>query len=255
MHFEKHAEAYDRGRPPYPAALWEWLREHGLLRAEARVLDLGAGTGLATGPLLTAGASVVAVEPGAALADHLRRRWPAATVLIGDAETAPLPASAFDLAVVATAVHWFDLDVVLPRVHRALIPSGHLAVWRNAFGDPSVPRTPFRERVEAIVAQRDRPRPFSNEFDTENWATRLAATGHFIRTHIEHFRWSVDLDADQIHDLFTTFSDWNAAEVDQAATAVRDLGGRVVEHYVTPLIVLRAATTAQDEPVRAASQA
>ncbi len=76
--------------------------------------------------------------------------------------------------------HWFDLNVVLPKVHRALAPAGHFAVWRTAFGDPSVPVTPF-----------------------------------------------------------TTFSDWSAGEVEQAAEAVDELGGRVVEHYVTPLIVLK----------------
>jgi SAM-dependent methyltransferase len=86
----------------------------------------------------------VAVEPGAALAERLRRRLPVATVHVGSAETVALPTAAFDLAVAATAVHWFDLNVVLPKVHRALAPAGHFTAWRTAFGAPSVPVTPFR---------------------------------------------------------------------------------------------------------------
>jgi hypothetical protein len=43
--------------------------------------------------------------------------------------------------------------------------------------------------------------------------------------------------------LFTTFSNWSAAEVDEAARAARDLGGSVIEHYETPLIVLRRNDT------------
>lgn len=39
--------------------------------------------------------------------------------------------------------------------------------------------------------------------------------------------------------LFGTFSDWTGEEVDRAAAAVQDLGGRVVEHYRSWLIVLR----------------
>jgi SAM-dependent methyltransferase len=243
LHFNAHAEIYDRARPPYPAALWARLSDQGLLRRGTRVIELGAGTGQATGPMLRAGASVSAVEPGSALADRLRRRWPEATIHIGTAESVPLPPAAFDLAVAATAVHWFDLDVVLPKLHRALVPGGHLAVWRTAFGDPSVAVTPFRERVAAITARRsDEPRRRGpGELATEAWVGQLTASGHFVTTHVEQFHWTIELRTSQIRDLFTTFSDWNPAEVDEAAQAVHDLGGRVIEHYVTPLIVLERA--------------
>lgn len=240
MHFDAHAEVYDRARPPYPAALWSRLTDLGLLHAGVRVLELGAGSGLATAPLVDAGAVVTAVEPGPALADRLRRRLPDVTVHVATAEAAVLPRAAFDVVVVATAVHWLDLDVVLPKVHDALVPGGHLLVWRHVFGDPEAPVTPFRERVGAIVARRDAPpRPGPGELDTAAWADRLSAGGLFAVSHVDHFRWTADLDVDEVHDLFTTYSDWSAAEVDAAARAVRDLGGRVTEHRVTPLVVLR----------------
>ncbi|MBH0777166.1 class I SAM-dependent methyltransferase [Nocardia bovistercoris] len=242
-HFDAHAEIYDRGRPPYPRALWARLRELDLLRPGVRVIELGAGTGLATGPMLAAGAAVTAVEPGRELADRLRARHPRATLLLDTAENVRLPTSTFDLAVAATSVHWFDLDTVLPELHRALVSDGCFAVWRNAFGDPNVPVTPFREQVERIVARRGERdnRPGPGELDTDMWVDRLTDSGHFEATHIEHFRWSIDLGTDRIRDLFTTFSDWRPAEVDEAASAVRALGGVVTEHYLTPLIVLRRA--------------
>ncbi len=90
QHFEVHAEVYERARPPYPEALWARLREMELLKPGARVLELGAGTGQATESLLSAGASVMAVEPDAALAERLRRPLPAATVHMGTAETVAL---------------------------------------------------------------------------------------------------------------------------------------------------------------------
>ncbi len=239
LHFDAHAEAYDRGRPPYPPALWARLQDDGLLRADTRVIELGAGSGLATGPMLRAGASVTAVEPGRALADILRRRWPEANTQITGAEDVPLPSAAFDLAVAATAVHWFDLDVVLPKLHRALVPGGHFAVWRNAFGDPTAPVTPFRKRVAAITDRRRAlPPPVPGEFDTAAWVERLTRTGHFAPSSVECFSWTIELRTDQIRDLFTTFSNWSSAEADEAAQAVDDLGGRVLEHYTTPLIIL-----------------
>lgn len=240
-HFDGMAELYDRARPPYPDALWATLGALGVLGQGTRVLELGAGSGLATAPMAAVGAAVTAVEPGPALAGLLRRRVPEATVVEGTAETVPLADAAFDLAVVATAVHWFDLDVVLPRLHRALVPGGHLAVWRHVFGDPAVPLTPFRARTDAIVRARGDvpPRPGPTEVDTAGWVERLTAGGYFAPRAVDEFRWSVEVDAEQVRDLFTTFSDWTADEADAAARAVQDLGGRVTEHYVTPLLVLR----------------
>jgi len=241
--FAAPAEVYDRARPPYPAGLWARLGELGLLRPGTRVVELGPGTGLATGPMVEAGATVTAVELGAALAARLRRRWPQVVVHVGAAESVPLPAAAFDLAVAASVVHWLDLPVVLPKLHRALVPDGHLAVWRTAFGDPAAAVTPFRQRVAAITARRADapPRPGPGELDTEAWVHELSGGGHFVAVHVEEFRWTIELRSDQVRDLFTTFSNWTPAEVEEAAEAAQALGGRVTEHYVTPLIVLRRA--------------
>lgn len=242
-HFNAHAAIYDRGRPPYPQVLWDRLGDLGVLSAGTRVVELGAGSGQATGPMRRVGATVTAVEPGPDLAALLRQRWPEVTVHVDTAESVALPDAAFDLAAIATAVHWFDLPAVLPKLHRTVVPGGHLAVWRTAFGNPAAPVTAFRERVGQITARRTpgpgRPRP--GELDTASWARQLSASGHFITTHVEEFAWTVELTTAHVRDLFTTFSNWSAAEVEEAARAAEDLGGRVLEHYLTPLIVLRRA--------------
>jgi SAM-dependent methyltransferase len=238
QHFERHASLYTRARPPYPAALWDELAELGLLEPGSRVLDLGAGTGQATGPLLAAGLRVTAVEPGPALAAELQERYPGALVQQSTAESAVLGAGAFDLAVCATAVHWLDLDVVLPRLHAALAAGAYLAVWMNEFGDPTV-TTPFRVRVADIVARRGAPPRTERGLDPADWPVALTAGGHFEVVCTRRFRWTVRLTSDQVRDLFTTFSNWSPAEVEEAAEAARELGGVVTEHYTTPLIVLR----------------
>lgn len=235
MHFDARAEVYEHHRPPYPDALWARLRDLGLL-GPLRVLELGAGTGEATAQLVAGGAAVTAVEPGPALVERLRRNVPDAEVVLATAEDAALPSSAFDLAVVATAVHWLDLPVVLPKMHRALRPAGRLAVWRTVYGDPAV-STPFRQQVAEIVARRARP-VRTHRDDPARWARDLTVTGHFVERHREVFRWTIELDPDQVRGLFSTFSDWTPDEVAAAAQAVEGLGGRVTEHYLTPLAVL-----------------
>ncbi|MDV6286895.1 class I SAM-dependent methyltransferase [Rhodococcus jostii] len=204
----------------------------------AAPLDIGAGTGQATGPLLAAGLSVTAVEPGFQLAARLRSAHPQAAVIVERAEEVALPENAFDIAVAATSIHWMDLDVVLPKVHRALIRQGRFLVWRNVFGDPEV-RTPFRERVGRIVQDRGAPpRPVPDPEDVVELSAELTRADLFSVDLIRTFRWSIELNDRQVLQLFSTFSDWTVEEADRAAAAVRELGGSVVEHYMTWLIAL-----------------
>ncbi|MHA7262210.1 class I SAM-dependent methyltransferase [Arthrobacter sp. TMN-37] len=240
MHFNQRADVYEESRPPYPDALWTRLRGLNLLRRGTRALELGAGSGQATAALVDAGLSVTAVEPGQNLAARLHARLPSVQVQVAAAEDAEVPDAGFDLAVAATSVHWFDLDVVLPKLHRALVPGGSFVVWRTVFGDPAFP-TPFRERTGQIVRRRRNlpVRPGPDELDTAGWVRELTRSGLFVHASTDHFPWSIELRADQVHGLFSTFSNWTAAEVEEAAQAVLDLGGSATEHYVTPLIVLR----------------
>lgn len=240
MHFDARAEAYDRGRPPYPQELWESVAQLGLLRAGWHALDLGAGTGQATGPLLAAGLHVTAVEPGPALADHLATSHPAASVVNAHAEGLDLPSDFFDLAVAATSIHWMDLDIVLPKVHRLLKPEATFLVLRTVFGDPAASPTPFRERVAEIVRERTSPpSPGPDAINVAAVAATLIRSGLFTVDDIRTFRWAIEFNESQVRDLFSTFSDWTAQEVDRAAEAVREIGGRVVERYLSWLIVAR----------------
>lgn len=241
-HFEKHASTYEEARPPYPAALWRRIADLDGMRPGRRAVDLGAGTGQATGALLAAGLEVTAVEPGPRLAAQIRMRYPAAQVIESTAEAAELGEAAFDVAVAATSIHWMDLDVLLPRLHRALTSDGQLLVFRNVYGDETAELTPFRERVAAIVARRNQPSRHGLEVATSTEAD-LTRAGLFATVSHDHFSWSIDLSEQQIRLLFGTFSDWSPKEVEEAAAAVRDLGGVVTEHYRSWLIALRPTSS------------
>ncbi|BAH48783.1 class I SAM-dependent methyltransferase [Rhodococcus opacus] len=238
MHFEAHAEIYGEARPPYPPALWDYLHGLGVLERGRRALDIGAGTGQATGPLLAAGLDVTAVEPGPRLAARLRRAHPDAVVINERAEDVELPDSGFDIAIAATSIHWIDLDIVLPKIHRALTPDGKFLVWRNVFGDPET-RTPFRERVARIVQDRGAsPRVGPDPDDVAALSEELTRSSLFSVDVVRTFRWNIELNDRQVFRLFSTFSDWTSEEADRAAAAVRELGGTVVEHYTTWLVAL-----------------
>ena len=70
----------------------------------------------------------------------------------------------------------------------------------------------------------------------------LTAGGWFQPLRSEHWRWSIDMDADKVRRLFRTFSDWADVEVAAAGRAVDDLGGVVTEHYQTVMHILRKSS-------------
>jgi SAM-dependent methyltransferase len=92
------------------------------------VLDLGAGTGRLTRELAGRFATVVAVEPDAAM----RALIDVGTALPGTAEAIPLEGESVDGVFAGEAFHWFDARRAIAEIARVLIPGGGLAiVWTH----------------------------------------------------------------------------------------------------------------------------
>lgn len=241
-HFESVAGSYREARPAYPGVLYETLVQQAVIGPGRRVLEIGAGTGQATGELVRRGSVVVAVEPGPELAARLRQACPAASVLVSRVEDVDLGVHRFDSVVAATSMHWVALPSVLPRLGRALKPGGLLAVWRTVFGDPRV-QTPFRRAVDEIVAGRGETIPRADPLDPRPRVVELEAESGFRLVRSWEWPWQIDLDAIQIRALFATFSDWqDQAELDAVHAAAAAQPGPVTEHYVTILHLLRSTT-------------
>ena len=126
--FTDVAAVYERGRPDYPPTVVERIVAELGVGSGDRVLDLGAGTGKLTRPLLAAGLDVVAVEPLEHMRAAVARAASASRVLDGRAEAIPLPDASLDGAVCGDAFHWFDADLAAAELHRVLRPGGGLVL-------------------------------------------------------------------------------------------------------------------------------
>jgi SAM-dependent methyltransferase len=163
--FGEDAERYDRARPTYPAALIDDLVEW--VGPEARVIDVGCGTGKAARLLAERGMTGVGVEAHPAMAavakDHLAQH-PGWRVDVSDFETwTPTDGDApADLVTAAQAWHWVHPSAGLRKAHDLLRPGGWLAMWWNlADADPSE----LRQDIEEVYAEHAPSEPFCPSLD------------------------------------------------------------------------------------------
>jgi SAM-dependent methyltransferase len=134
--FDSVADLYDDVRPDYPDELYDAVEAVRPLDG-AVILDLAAGTGIATRALRRHGARVVALEPGEPMLRRLRAVSHDVSGVVAHGEEIPFRDNVFDLVACATAWHWLDADRSVAEARRVLKPGGHLALWwaNHRWGD------------------------------------------------------------------------------------------------------------------------
>ncbi|MBO0869016.1 MAG: class I SAM-dependent methyltransferase [Micromonosporaceae bacterium] len=134
LSFGAAAQEYDARRPSYPEDAVAWA----VGDAPARVVDLGAGTGILTRVLLALGHTVLPVEPDPEMRRRLAQRSPGVEPLAGSAEAIPLPDGSVDAVVAGQAYHWFEKEKAHREIGRVVRPGGVFApIWN--IRDESVP--------------------------------------------------------------------------------------------------------------------
>jgi SAM-dependent methyltransferase len=123
--FEAVASEYDAGRPTYPAGVYDALGALGGLI----VLDVGAGTGIATRQLRERRARVIAIDHGRHVLEKAVARTPGLSAIIADGVVLPVRDRSIDLVCFAQAWHWLDPATRVAEMYRVLRPGGRWAGW------------------------------------------------------------------------------------------------------------------------------
>jgi SAM-dependent methyltransferase len=230
--FDTSGERYERGRPDYPEAAVEAMLD--ALGRPARVLDVGAGTGKLTRPLLARGLEVVAVEPAAAMRETLERTAPGAEIHAAAADALPLPDGSVGAVVAGQAFHWFATAGVLAEFARVLAPAGRLGlVWnRRDLAQP------LHRALGALMAPYREGAP---EHTSDAWREAFTDAAPFALAaehRVDHVQ---RLDADGLADRVLSVSFMAALPVgerDAVEERVRALAHEPVElRYVAELFV------------------
>jgi SAM-dependent methyltransferase len=184
--FEALVDDYDAGRPGYPAVLLDLLPP----LAGRRVVELGAGTGLATRRLVAARAEVVATDLGPRMLGRLRANLPAVPVAVARAERLPLAPAVADAVCAAQAWHWVDVPAAAAEAARVLRPGGWLAVWWNEV-DPAAGTPAFARAWDAQQSRLEAGNPrYRRGYRDRDYAAELRATGLFGDVSTARASWS-----------------------------------------------------------------
>jgi SAM-dependent methyltransferase len=178
--FEELVDHYDAARPRYPAALYDALPD-----LSGAVLELGAGTGIATRELEQRAGRIVSTDLGPKMLARLHERSPSVPVVVSRAEALPFADQAFDVVCGAQMWHWVDTAVATPEVVRVLRPRGAFCVWWNEVVADGLPWWDAQQdRLEAgnpRYRRSYRARDYGSELapyfaDVQHWTSRWERT-------------------------------------------------------------------------------
>ncbi|MGR6319151.1 hypothetical protein Q2K19_30205 [Micromonospora soli] len=238
--FGEVAGGYDEARPGYPPEIVEAIRAyHG--RGPGALVEVGAGTGLATRALLGLGAPMTCVEPDPRMARVLAARFPQVEVVNVPFEGWRPPPGGVPALACAMAWHWLDPATRNLRAHDALAPGGTLAVFAHRYDyvDPD-DAAALRAAFESADPQPTYDRP-------ESWFhDDVVASGLFTDVRSLPFRRAVPLDTAAYLRLVSTFSpqlkrppELRERVLAAVGAAVDGFGGTVVMDLRTTLVLAR----------------
>jgi SAM-dependent methyltransferase len=241
--FGKDAELYDRVRPTYPPGLYGDLAALLGNPRRPRVLEIGCGTGQATGPMLDRGWSVKAVELSPELSRVARAKLPELEVITADFDSWPLPAEKFDLVISATAFHWLDPEIRVTKSADALRPGGVLAVvsTHHVAGGSEQFFADVQDCYNRFTADADNsglPHPDDVPADS----AEFVASGRFGPVEVRRYGWEQSYTTAEYLDLLSSYSGHRALTTkardglyDCIGARIEAAGGSITKSYLTQL--------------------
>ena len=157
--FDTIPEQFDRYRPRYCPALFEYLIHDAGIGPGKRVLEIGPGTGQATDPILQTGCDYHAIELGEHLCAKMREkydRFPNFHLVHDDFITHDFGQQRFDMVYSAATIQWIPEEVAFSKTFELLKPGGVLAMMLTR-SDYRTPNEALYEKIQQLYAQYYKP--------------------------------------------------------------------------------------------------
>lgn len=134
--FDKSADYYDRFRPSYPEELINCIIGNTGVTTDARILEIGAGSGKATELFVKRGLNMYCIEPGESLVTAGQKKFSytdRVKYCTSRFEDWKELKEHFDLAISAQAFHWVPKPIGFQKCASALKPDGFIGLFWNLY--------------------------------------------------------------------------------------------------------------------------
>lgn len=228
--FGEVADIYDRIRPRYPAEMFDDLMATAALRTRDAVLEIGAGTGIATEALLDRGLAVTVVEPDPRMLEVARRRLVGRSFRAFEGRFEDVEGGRYGLVFAAGSWHWVDPGIGPSKAAEVLDPTGSLALAWNLARPEDLPRPSgldeaYREHApELVEASQVRNRTQDHRRDT------VVASGCFAAADEFRYPFTRSLATAEYCDLLATHSDHRMVGPDRLRRLLSAVGAVIDAH-------------------------
>lgn len=249
--FDQQAELYQKARPDYPQSLFDDLFAVARLEPDARVLEIGCGTGQATRPLARRGCNVVCVELGEHLSAVARRelaQFRNVEVITASFESFEPHPAGFDLVLAATSWRWVNPAMRYQKAARMLRGGGSLAIIDGGHHVFPPGFDPFFQQIQKYydsIGERAESGVGQTPNEVPDLRSEIESSGLFGDVGLKRYVWTVDYTAEQYIDVLNTYSGHIAmtdAQREVIFAGVRELmatreGRPIRKHYLSILHV------------------
>jgi SAM-dependent methyltransferase len=243
--FGEVAELYDRARPSYPPELVDAVAAAIPDAPEARVLEVGAGTGKATTLFAPRVGSLVALEPDPAMATIAERHaqsFDNLSVVVDSFENWVTNLPPFAAIIAAHCWHWVDPRVAYSKARALVQDDGVLAAFWNV---PNLETSPLYGAIND--AYREHAPSLEDKMNStrQSFGDVLDRHPGFRLSEQREFGWDLDYTSREYTDMLSTHSDHHLLPDEQrdalmqaVGTVIDDAGGTITLRYECVLIML-----------------
>ncbi|MDE7289790.1 MAG: class I SAM-dependent methyltransferase [Oscillospiraceae bacterium] len=248
--FDNIAEEYDRIRPMYVKELFKDLFAYSPINSESRVLEIGMGTGKASGAILDSGCHLVGLEPGIHLAEAASKKYqkyPNLSIVNSTFQNFSCCSEYFDLIYAATAFHWIPEEYGYRRVYELLKQGGAFARFAYHAGTDKKRKeltAEIQKCYRKYASWEDEAKEYSEEY-AKNLAETARKYGYVDIKHKMYY-FNKDFTADEYMGLLRTYPDH--MKIEDASrrklfqgihSAIVNNGGVITVYYTMDLELAR----------------
>lgn len=132
-HFDSIVAEYEMIRPEWISDIFDDIFKYTISGQSKNAIEIGIGTGKATTPFLNMGYDVTGIEINPSMADYSLNRFKDSNnfnVITASFEDVLLDENSYDLIYAASAIHWIDAAIGLPKALHLLKKGGAIALFR-----------------------------------------------------------------------------------------------------------------------------